>query len=222
MSGMRCKIGDSRDGRARSLLRVLKIAFGAMLLMGLAACGGAHRIDRDIYGPGPGGSYRVGSPYSINGVWYYPAENPSYNAVGTASWYGRESGGNSTANGERFDPHRLTAAHTTLPLPVLVRVTNLENNRSIVLRVNDRGPFVAGRIIDVSEAAAEELGFRAQGTARVRVEYVGRADGGAPQVASVPTGAIPSEGESSALSDMSSVEDAISAIPPKTAEAPGT
>lgn len=149
---------------------------GLLLLADLAACGGGHRVDRNIYGPGPGGSYRVGSPYSINGIWYYPEEDPSYNQIGQASWYGRESSGN-TANGENFDPHRLTAAHKTLPMPVLVRVTNLENNRSIVLRINDRGPFIPGRLIDVSEAAADELGFRVQGTAQVRVEYLGRADG---------------------------------------------
>jgi peptidoglycan lytic transglycosylase len=219
---MRCRAGDEQDGLARPGLRVLKILLGTALLLGLAACGGAHRIDGSIYGPGPGGSYRVGSPYSINGVWYYPAENPSYNAVGTASWYGREFRGSATANGERFDPHRLTAAHTTLPMPVLVRVTNLENNRSIVLRVNDRGPFVPGRILDVSEAAAEKLGFRDQGTARVRVEYVGRADGEEPLVASAPTGSIDQQGASAALSDMSGVEDAISAIPPKTTETPGS
>ena len=189
-------------------IRTLQILCGVVLTMALSACGGAHRIDRDIMGPGPGGSYRVGSPYSINGVWYYPSENPSYNAIGTASWYGREFGGNSTANGERFNPRRLTAAHTTLPMPVLVRVTNLDNNRSIVLRVNDRGPFVSGRILDVSEAAAEELGFRTQGTARVRVEYVGRADGQDSLVASTP------------VPDTSTVQDAIAAIPPKSADVP--
>jgi rare lipoprotein A len=159
---------------------------GLLLLVGLAACGGAHRVDRSIYGPGPGGSYRIGSPYSINGIWYYPEEDPSYNQIGQASWYGRESSGNNTANGENFDPRRLTAAHKTLPMPVLVRVTNLENNRSIVLRINDRGPFIPGRLIDVSEAAADELGFRLQGTAQVRVEYLGRADGKPVEVVRPP------------------------------------
>jgi rare lipoprotein A len=195
-----------------ALPRALQLVCGLVLMMALSACGGGHRVDRDIYGPGPGGRYLVGSPYSINGTWYYPAENPSYSAIGTASWYGREFHGNATANGERFDARRLTAAHTTLPMPVLVRVTNLDNNRSIVLRVNDRGPFVSGRILDVSEAAAEQLGFRMQGTARVRVEYVGRADGQPPLVAAAPlTGAAP---------DTSTVQDAIAAIPPKGAEVP--
>ena len=148
-----------------------------IFLLGLSACGGAHRINRDIYGPGPGGSYIVGAPYAVKGVWYYPAEDTAYDAIGLASWYGDEFRGNATANGERFNPRRLTAAHTTLPLPVLVRVTNLENGRHTVLRINDRGPFHPGRIIDVSRAAAEELGFADQGTARVRVQYMGRADG---------------------------------------------
>jgi rare lipoprotein A len=162
-------------------------ALALLVLFGLSACGGAHRVNRDIYGAGPNGSYIVGNPYAVKGVWYYPAENTGYDAIGLASWYGDEFRGNSTANGERFDPHRLTAAHTTLPLPVLVRVTNLENGRQIVLRINDRGPFHPGRIIDVSHSAAEELGFAGQGTARVRVQYMGRADGKAPQTAHVST-----------------------------------
>ena len=152
-------------------------ALALLFLLGLSACGGAHRVNRDIYGPGPGGSYIVGAPYAVKGVWYYPSEDPAYDTIGLASWYGDEFRGNPTANGERFDPRRLTAAHTTLPLPVLVRVTNLENGRHITLRINDRGPFYPGRIIDVSRAAAEELGFADQGTARVRVQYMGRADG---------------------------------------------
>jgi rare lipoprotein A len=166
-------------------------------MLGLSGCGGAHRIDRDIYGPGPGGSYRVGNPYSINGVTYYPAEDPGYDQVGLASWYGNEFRGNATANGERFNPRRLTAAHTTLPLPVLVRVTNLDNGKQIVLRINDRGPFVPGRILDCSRAAAEELGFADEGVARVRVQYVGRADGKNPVVATpaalpqIPTAQAP-------------------------------
>lgn len=173
---MRSQSAERRDrNRARPDLAVAALLVACALAM--AGCGHSRRIDRDIYGPGPGGSYRIGNPYQIGGTWYYPSENARYDAIGVASWYGREFRGNSTANGERFDPRRLTAAHTTLPLPVLVRVSNLDNGRSIILRVNDRGPFVNGRIIDVSEAAAEELGFKDQGTARVRVRFVGRADG---------------------------------------------
>jgi rare lipoprotein A len=126
----------------------------------------------------------IGKPYRVNGVWYYPAEDKAYDHVGFASWYGPGFHGNRTANGERYDKRRFTAAHTTLPMPVLVRVTNLQNGHSTIVRVNDRGPFVPGRIIDVSEAAANALDFRHDGVVRVRVQYVGRADG--PSVATAP------------------------------------
>jgi len=121
------------------------------------------------------GIYKVGEPYQIFGVWYYPAEDWNYAETGIASFYGGERSGTDfhgklTANGELYDMNALTAAHTTLPMPSLVRVTNIENGRSIVLRVNDRGPFARGRIIDVSRRAAQLLGFEGQGTARVRVE----------------------------------------------------
>ena len=119
------------------------------------------------------------SPYVVGGRKYYPmsvAQAESYHEVGTASWYGNEtlrrSGGQMTANGEAFDPRKPTAAHRLLPLPTHVRVTNLENNRSIIVRVNDRGPFVKGRIIDLSAGAARQLGFYRKGTARVSVETV--------------------------------------------------
>lgn len=119
------------------------------------------------------GRYKVGSPYKVKGVWYRPGEDWNYDKIGIASWYGRDFHGKKTANGERFDAGQLTAAHKTLPMPSLVRVTNLENGRSLVLRVNDRGPFVRSRIIDVSHHASELLGFRRQGTARVRVQILG-------------------------------------------------
>jgi rare lipoprotein A len=127
-----------------------------------------------------GGYYKVGNPYQINGIWYYPAENEKYDATGIASWYGPQFHGKMTANGEIFDQHQMTAAHPTLPMPVLARVTNLENGRSVIVRINDRGPFAAGREIDLSRKAAEELGFVQKGTAKVRVQYIGRAplDGG--------------------------------------------
>lgn len=122
------------------------------------------------------GSYKVGSPYQIGGVWYYPKEDPFYDETGVASWYGPDFHGKSTANGETYNMHDLTAAHRTLPLPSIVRVTNLENGRSIKLRVNDRGPYARGRILDVSKKAAELLGFQNNGTAKVRVQYEGRGD----------------------------------------------
>jgi len=116
---------------------------------------------------------KIGRPYQVNGVWYYPKAQPGYDETGIASWYGHPFHGRSTANGERYDMNALTAAHKTLPLPSRVRVTNLENGRAIVLRVNDRGPFVNGRIIDVSRRGAQLLGFETAGTARVRVSLVG-------------------------------------------------
>jgi rare lipoprotein A len=124
---------------------------------------------------GEGGAYKVGKPYQVAGVWYYPKEDEHYDATGIGSWYGPQFHGKRTANGEVFDQEQLTAAHPTLPMPVLVRVTNLENGRSVVVRVNDRGPFVNGREIDLSRKAAELLGYDRKGTARVRVQFVGRA-----------------------------------------------
>lgn len=125
--------------------------------------------------PKGGGTYRVGSPYQVDGVWYRPQENPSYDRVGTASWYGELFHGRRTANGEIYDMDRLSAASPTLPLPVYARVTNLANGRSIIVRVNDRGPYRRGRVIDLSRRSAELLGFKKVGTARVRVQYAGRA-----------------------------------------------
>lgn len=136
---------------------------------------------------GKGGIYKVGNPYKINGVLYVPREDPNYSETGIASWYGPQFHGERTANGEIFDMELVSAAHRTLPMPSFVRVTNLENGRSMVVRMNDRGPFARGRIIDMSSKAAELLGFRQAGTARVRVEYVGRAplEDGAPQMVQI-------------------------------------
>jgi len=116
--------------------------------------------------------YRVGEPYQIKGVWYYPAVDYNYDKTGTASWYGEQFHGRYTANGEIFDLNQLTAAHTTLPMPCIVEVTNLQNGRSLQLRVNDRGPFVDGRLIDVSRRAAQLLGFETKGTTPVRVRIL--------------------------------------------------
>jgi len=122
--------------------------------------------------PGTVGRYKVGKPYQIKGTWYHPEEDFGYEEVGMASWYGRRFHGRSTANGERYDMNAMTAAHRTLPLPSIVRVTNLSNGRSVKLRVNDRGPFAKQRIIDVSRRAAQELGFKNKGVTRVRVEIL--------------------------------------------------
>ena len=120
----------------------------------------------------PSGTYKIGNPYQIKGTWYYPTEEWDYDETGIASWYGPNFHGKDTANGETYDMNELTAAHRTLPMPSFVRVVNLENGRSIVLRVNDRGPFAKGRIIDVSRRGAQLLGFKDQGTARVRVQIL--------------------------------------------------
>jgi rare lipoprotein A len=126
--------------------------------------------------PRGGGTYLVGRPYTIAGRAFYPNEHPEgYVAVGTASWYGDAFHGRRTANGEIFDKNSISAAHPTLPLPSYVRVTNTGNGRSMIVRVNDRGPYHGGRVMDVSQRVAEALSFKGQGTARVRIEYVGRA-----------------------------------------------
>jgi len=117
-----------------------------------------------------GGIYKVGKPYQVEGVWYYPAEDYAYVQEGIASWYGTDFHGKRTANGQKYDMNDLTAAHTTLPMPSVVKVTNLDNGRVLKLTVNDRGPFHSTRIIDVSRRAAQLLGFYEAGIARVRVE----------------------------------------------------
>ena len=125
--------------------------------------------------PKGGGTYRVGKPYVVAGRVYVPEEDPSYREEGLASWYGDDFHGRLTANGEVFDMASLTAAHPTLPMPCYARVTNLGNGKSLIVRVNDRGPYHGNRLIDVSNRAAELLEFKGNGVARVRVEYVGRA-----------------------------------------------
>ena len=117
-------------------------------------------------------NYKVGKPYQVRGVWYYPQEDFDYDETGVASWYGPDFHGKLTGNGEVFDQNVLSAAHKTLPMPCIVRVTNLENGRSVVVRVNDRGPFVNNRVIDMSRRGAQLLGFEGKGTARVRVQIL--------------------------------------------------
>lgn len=136
----------------------------------LAPC---YELDgyRDAAAGGP--HYKPLNPYVIREVRYEPREDYDYDETGIASWYGPGFHGKQTANGETYDQMALTAAHKTLPLPSCVRVTNLENGLSIVLRVNDRGPFYPGRIIDVSQRAAQILGFQRQGTTRIRVQILG-------------------------------------------------
>ncbi len=124
-----------------------------------------------------GAKRQVGQPYSVNGATYVPREVPGYDTVGIASWYGQRYHGRRTASGEIFDMNLPTAAHPTLPFGTRVQVTNLENGRAVVLKINDRGPFVRRRIIDVSRRAAQVLGFAKRGTARVRVQLLRPASG---------------------------------------------
>ena len=121
-----------------------------------------------------GGIYKIGKPYQIAGRWYYPKEDYNYSETGVASWYGEDFNGKRTANGERYNMNTLTAAHRTLPLPCIVKVTNLQNGRSVVVRVNDRGPYVKDRIIDLSKHGAQLLGYMGQGTTKVKVEIMAK------------------------------------------------
>lgn len=164
------------------LLRVAAL----MLLLLLAACAG-RGLDPGVV-PEPGYSRSIGPAYQINGVWYRPRHQPGYDEVGIASWYGPGFHGRRTASGQIYDQNAMTAAHTTLPLGSRVRVTHLGNGRSVMLTVNDRGPFVAGRIIDVSRGAARQLGLIGPGTGRVRVQLAEpRVAGAARRVPASPT-----------------------------------
>ena len=177
-------VGDS--GRFGLLARLLGVAAGSLLL---ANCSGSTSKLDPKYGvsasarvvepgapvPKGGGVYRVGKPYQVAGRTYVPEEDPSYKAEGFASFYADNFHGRFTANGEVFDMNSITAAHPTMPLPSYARVTNLRNKKSIIVRVNDRGPYVGNRVIDLSVKTARLLDFYGQGLAKVKVEYVGRA-----------------------------------------------
>jgi peptidoglycan lytic transglycosylase len=190
----------------------LRLIVGVLALVALAGCAAKSPTG------GASTGYKVGKPYQIDGIWYYPQVDYAYSETGIASWYGPGFHGKATANGEPYDQNSLTAAHRTLPLPSMVRVTNLENGRQLALRVNDRGPFARGRILDVSRRAAQLLGFEQNGTARVRVEIMaeesrqmaynagvyslppaqpagsaGASTAGSPQVAAAPTGQVAEE-----------------------------
>ncbi|HET7850796.1 MAG TPA: septal ring lytic transglycosylase RlpA family protein [Pseudolabrys sp.] len=174
------------DSGLRRPMRILVLIAGCLALANCAKYSG--RID-PRYGvasserviplgqpvPKGGGYFRVGDPYVIAGRTYVPREDVNYSAVGYASWYGDDFHGRYTANHEIFDENAISAAHPTLPLPSYVRVTNLKNHRSIVVRVNDRGPYVGDRLIDVSVRTAKLLGFYGHGLAKVKVDYIGRA-----------------------------------------------
>src|ERR1700760_117173 len=178
--------------RADSATRAARCAAAISLCLALANCASsgkfAGRVDPKYgvsssprvvaYGdpvPKGGGTYRVGKPYTVAGRVYVPEEDAGYRAEGMASWYGDDFHGRLTANGEVVDMASPPAAPPTLPMPSYARVTNLSNGKSLIVRVNDRGPYHGNRLIDVSNKAAELLEFKGNGVARVRVEYVGRA-----------------------------------------------
>jgi rare lipoprotein A len=171
----------------------VKSAFAAAAALLVASCATPPKRlppppeDHTVTVPPNAGIYKVGQPYQVDNVWYYPREQPDYDETGIASWYGPTFYGHHTANGEMYDGNLLTAAHKTLPMPVNVRVTNLDNGKSLIVRVNDRGPYARGRIIDLSKRAAELLDVVETGTARVRVTYLSRADiNGAPPPSITP------------------------------------
>jgi rare lipoprotein A len=185
------------DMRAVAARRLRLAAAGVSLAVALTGCAnqivqhyphGKEHFSEKKYGraspkvvadgqpvPKGGGQYLVGHPYHVAGHTYVPSEMTSYTAVGMASWYGAAFHGRRTANGEVYDMASVTAAHPTMPLPCYARVTNLDNGYSLIVRVNDRGPFHGGRVMDVSSRAADALDFKGAGTARIKVEYVGRA-----------------------------------------------
>lgn len=172
------------------------VALAALVAPILAACGGgglgatvnraafssseygvgvSPRVTTNPNPPKGGGRYQVGRPYTVRGNTYVPAEDPDYVAMGDASWYGADFHGRRTANGEIFSANAITGAHPTLPLPSYVRVTNQANGRSVIVRVNDRGPYMPGRIMDLSYRAASMLGYVNNGHTQIKAEYVGPA-----------------------------------------------
>jgi len=162
------------DTTTRKKIISVGVMCGAALLAGCAETRLVLHAAKKLTAPQDTttGTYKVGKPYKVGGVWYYPKVDYAYSETGIASWYGPKFHNRPTANGRIFDMNAISAAHRTLPLPSIVRVTNLENGRSLKVRINDRGPFAQGRIIDLSRRAAQLLGFERAGVARVRVDIV--------------------------------------------------
>ena len=166
---------DAENHWMNKPILTIKVAFAALLVVGCTGFSDRRAVEEQGRRVAAGGIYKIGTPYEIEGEWYYPQEDATYDNTGIASWYGPKFHGRRTANGEIFDMDLLTAAHPTLPMPVRAKVTNLENGRSVIVRINDRGPFAKDREIDMSRHAADLLGFKEKGTAKVRVQYLGRA-----------------------------------------------
>lgn len=177
-----------RGGVAASIVIVAALSVGCSSPQRTTVGSGGSRVD-PRYGtsasprvysendrvPKGGGAYKLGAPYKVAGRWYVPTEDHNYNRTGTASWYGADFHGRKTANGEIFDMWALTAAHPTLPIPSYAYVTNLDNGRTVLVRINDRGPYAHDRLIDLSRMTARAIGTEAQGLGRVQVRYAGRA-----------------------------------------------
>ncbi|PHZ86284.1 septal ring lytic transglycosylase RlpA family lipoprotein [Paremcibacter congregatus] len=161
-----------------NFLKTIFILSGCLVLV---ACGNNSGTYEAGIPPVPNPAYKVGKPYKVAGKTYRPVVDPQYDRTGLASWYGSQFHGRKTANGDVFNMNDLTAAHTTLPMPSYVKVTNLDNGRFLVLKVNDRGPFVGDRLIDVSRRAAQLLGFEKKGVTKVRVQAVDGPQGRLPQ-----------------------------------------
>ncbi len=168
--------------RASQLSRAPNALAIVILALVLTACASPRYAVDDgprVRTPPKGGSSSSGRtpatmrPYQVKGIWYTPRHDPDYDEKGIASWYGEQFHNRNTANGEVFDMDLVSAAHKTLPLPSIVEVTDLDTGKKIRVRVNDRGPFVSGRIIDLSKGAAKKLGMYQRGVARVRVRYIG-------------------------------------------------
>ena len=185
---------------------IVRLLFVLSLALALSACGGGRTPDAKLPP-----KVKVGKPYQVFGKTYYPRYEPNYDETGMASWYGPGFHGNKTASGERFDQDDMTAAHRTLPMPSMVRVTNLSNGKSAIVRVNDRGPFSKDRIIDLSRASAQKLGIIGSGTGRVRVQYL-------PQETErfwQTNGIIPPDNLEEVTKDQNpSQQDYITAVPP--------
>jgi rare lipoprotein A (peptidoglycan hydrolase) len=175
---------ESQYGTANSLAAVSREPNTVTVPLPLAIPSGTEKFATgNLLSERKGAVSKVGKPYQVAGRWYTPKHEPGFSKTGVASWYGREFHGRKTANGEIFNSRRLTAAHPTLPLPSLVEVTNIANGRKIIVRVNDRGPYAHGRLIDVSQATAEQLGFINKGFTQVHVRYLGPAPLGGEPVA---------------------------------------
>lgn len=211
--------------KAVSVSDFLRILSMAIIILALAACAGGKKKDAPgsiVVPPAAQANphKKIGNPYKVAGIWYYPAEDPGYDRTGIASWYGPTFHGRKTANGEIFDMNRLTAAHPTLPLPSIVQVTNVKNGRTVNVRLNDRGPFAHGRLIDMSREAAIALGFKDDGLAEVRVRYLGPASLdeaitalGQPESYADGTYAMPKDAVLIAANDLDTVHTRISSGP---------